>query len=404
VPPFLRPLTSRGRSFGASGLVTLLCGVLTGYDELVRVGALVTVLPVLSALWVSLRPHRLEMTRSGVPVQLAVGDEAHVQLALSNLGRGPTGLILMTEQVPDPLGSSPRFLVDAMRPGWHRRVTYPIRSERRGRFEIGPVTARIIDPLGFVESRRAFPARQEVTITPRVVPLPPIPLPGGPQGSGDKRARLFLSGNPDDTTVRDYRRGDDLRRIHWPSSAHHDQLMVRREEQPWHARATLLLDTRASAYAPLDSPNDFECAVSLCASIAAHLIRRDFSVRILAGDGEELSGGWHLRGSSRINLGEVLKTLALVETIASPRLHTAPVTALSPGEMVVAVLGRCDDQDRRILASFSPPGSTATAFLLDPTTELSFPWSGIPVTSREDFAGAWQTAGSVGATAMRTRR
>ncbi len=57
-------------------------------------------------------------------------------------------------------------------------------------------------------------------VTPRVLPLPPVPLSGAWTGSGDNRPRAFASGSAEDVTVREYRRGDDLRRVHWRSSAH----------------------------------------------------------------------------------------------------------------------------------------------------------------------------------------
>src|SRR3712207_8466628 len=48
--------------------------------------------------------------------------------------------------------------------------------------------------------------------------------------------------------TRAYRHGDDLRKVHWRATARSGELMVRLEERPWKAQATLLLDTRSRAH------------------------------------------------------------------------------------------------------------------------------------------------------------
>jgi len=49
-------------------------------------------------------------------------------------------------------------------------------------------------------------------------------------------------------SVREHRHGDDLRKVHWRATARSGELMVRLEERPWRAQATLLLDTRTRAH------------------------------------------------------------------------------------------------------------------------------------------------------------
>ena len=122
-------------------------------------------------------------------------------------------------------------------------------------------------------------------VTPRVVPLPPVPLSGVWTGSGDNRPRAFASGSAEDVTVREYRRGDDLRRVHWRSSAHAGELMVRREEQPWQSRATLFVDNRKIAHRGTGAASSLEHAVSIAASVAVHLVQRGFSVRLVTAAG-----------------------------------------------------------------------------------------------------------------------
>ena len=64
--------------------------------------------------------------------------------------------MLLEDQVPYVLGSRPRFVIDQLRPRWHRAMTYQVRSEVRGRYSIGPLSVRLSDPFGFVELTRSF--------------------------------------------------------------------------------------------------------------------------------------------------------------------------------------------------------------------------------------------------------
>ena len=152
---------------------------------------------------------------------------------------------MLEDHVPYVLGTRPRFVLEGIGNGWRREVSYQIRSDVRGHFDIGPMTVRVSDPFGLVELGRSFRTTVPITVIPRTVPLPQVPLGGAWTGSGDNRPRAFASGSAEDVTVREYRHGDDLRRVHWRSSARTGELMVRREEQPWQSRATLFLDNRS---------------------------------------------------------------------------------------------------------------------------------------------------------------
>ena len=97
----------------------------------------------------------------------------------------------------------------------------------------------------------------------------------------------------DDAPIREYRHGDDLRRMHWRSTARVGELMVRREEQAWDPSATVMLDTRASAHAGEGMQHSLEWAISAAASIAIHFLEDGFSVEIYEADGSmRISGAW----------------------------------------------------------------------------------------------------------------
>ena len=101
---------------------------------------------------------------------------ARVTLALTNEGRAPSGVLLLEDHVPYVLGTRPRFVLEGIGHGWHRDVTYQIRSDVRGRFDIGPVTVRVKDPFGLVELGRAFKTTVPLTVTPRTAAIVPMTL------------------------------------------------------------------------------------------------------------------------------------------------------------------------------------------------------------------------------------
>ncbi len=360
----LGSLTLRGRAFVSAGVTAVLCGLVFSLDDLSRMGIFLLSLPLLAAALVTRGRHKLALVRSVSPLRIGVGQSAEVSLHLRNEGRGPTGLLLLEEQVPYSVGTRPRFVLDRMPPTWERTVSYRIRSDVRGRFTLGPVTVRAADPFGLVELDRAFRSTATVTVTPKVVALPVISLNGSWTGSGDNRPRDFAGGSAEDVTVREYRRGDDLRRVHWRASAHAGELMVRREEQPWQSRATVFIDNRAHVHRGTGAASSLEYAVSAAASIAAHLVQRGFRTRLLSASGTSLGEGWH-EAASATDTGPLLEALAVLAPETSQRLD-----ALGPDEthsrgLVVGIFGDLAAADQTVVNRLRHETPNAIALVLD---------------------------------------
>ena len=360
----LAGLTVRGRAFLAAGLTAVVCAIALGEDSLVRVGVLIAALPLITAAFIARSRYRLALVRTVTPQLVAAGQPALVRLSLTNEGRTPSGLLLLEDQVPYVLGARPRFVLEGIGHGWRRHVTYQVRSDVRGRFEIGPMSVRVSDPFGMVELGRAFQTSARLIVTPRTGPLPTIPLGGAWTGSGDNRPRAFAAGSAEDVTVREYRRGDDLRRVHWRSSARVGELMVRREEQPWQSRATLILDNRTRAHRGQGIASSLEAAVSAAASVAVHLSRRGFTVRLVTATGEDPGTVWHFR-DSELNTGPLLESLAMVQPTAQVHFDTSWLAESSHGGLVVAVLGGLDTHDQPVLRRLLHHSGSALAIALD---------------------------------------
>ena len=378
----LRGLTRRGRWFLALGALTVAVAVAGGIADLLRVGVLLVALPVIS-LAIALRSRvRLAAGRTIEPRQTPVSTPATVRLVLQNLARIPTGVLLVEDTLPYALGNRPRFVLDHGWSRFRREVTYGVRADVRGRYVIGPLTIRLTDPFGLVELRRAFTETGTLIATPVVIPLPAVRLAGEWSGSGESRPRSIASAGEEDVTIRGYRHGDDMRRVHWRATAHHGDLMVRREEQPWQSRATLLLDNRSSGHAGHGQDSSLEWAVTATASIGVHLANRGYAIRLVTDEGGTVSGAWHDPGAGP---GEaeapLLEALAVVESTNKASVGRWP-DLMTGGEaasgLLIAVLGRLRPEEAAVVASLRHGSTAALAIMID-----AMSWTSITGPKRE---------------------
>ena len=387
----LSGLTPRGRALLAAGLTAFLLAAMLDQQDIMRVGLLAMVLPLLSAASVARTRFRLASARTVEPARVPAGESATVTVRIENVSHLPTGLLLIEDGVPPALGPRPRFVIDRLGPLSSQSVSYPLHSSRRGRYAVGPLAVRLADPFGFCRLDRSFRGQRQLLVTPRVEPLPVIPLAGDWTGTGESRARSIASAGDDDVAVRDYRHGDELRRVHWRATAKAGSLMVRREEQPWESRATVLLDDRPLAHIG-DSPytGTFERSVEVAASVGLHLSRRGYSVRLVT-EGREVSAGSVVDSSSvGDSTGLLLDALAVAEPDRGSSIHRL-VTAVRHGNdgLLVAVLGSMTvaEADQLVRARHGMGATIAVA--LDTAS-----WGGRG--SRNDNGPAWDLLRAAG--------
>jgi uncharacterized protein (DUF58 family) len=370
----LHGLTTRGRCFLAAGLTAVLCAYLLGQFALLQVGLLLTALPLGSVAMLVRTRYRVASGRSLTPARTPAGQEARVSLRIDNVSRVRTGLLMLEDQVPYVLGPRPRFVLDRIEPRGFREVSYRVRSDLRGRYPLGPLQLRLGDPFGLCELTRSFSASDLLTVVPQVQALPAVKVLGEWSGFGDSQARAVALAGEDDVVPREYRHGDDLRRVHWRSTAKYGELMVRREEQPLRHHATVLLDTRDRGHRGSGPASSFEWAVSAAASVALHLLDRGYEVRLLTDTGEQASASGspasaaisHTDGGTTEAAGLMLDRLAVIELSDGTGLSRAEDVLRLGGEgLLVAVLGALDDEQLAELSRLRRRTGSAVALLLD---------------------------------------
>ncbi len=327
----LHGLTAQGRSVIAAGLVLAAFSPLLGEKGLLRIGALLVALPLLAAFAVSATRASVWCRRSVHPARIGAGQSARVRLALTVRRRSsqlrledtaPADLLTDSTQSTSDAGDldvmGPRFRLSHLEVGSTVELEYQALARRRGHYVLGPLTVQCGDPFGMCTLLQPVSPAQTLIVTPTVTPLSLNPLIDGRAGLGDHRGQTLGAYGDDAAAVRAYRHGDDPRRVHWRSTARAGELMVRQQEQPRHARATVMLDTRAGAHcggstnigsprpgsphAPssraeprhasvADTSDSFEWAVAATASITAHLIGQGLRVRLLTDTGHQVTSG-----------------------------------------------------------------------------------------------------------------
>ncbi len=349
--------TTRGRAFIAAGATTGAFGLGLGQRTLLSIGALLIVLPLLCALAASRSRYRIRCTREITPGRVPGGQAASVSIRISNVSRLPTGLLLAEDTIPYSLGARPRFVLDRIEPGGSRSLSYPLQSDRRGKFTVGPMHIRVADTFGLIRVGSEAGLPGTLVVTPAITSLPRTALAGTWLGEGGTRASTAAAAGEDDVVPRAYRDGDELRRVHWRSTARYGELMVRREEQHWRNRAVVFLDTRASGHGGRGLSSSFEFAVEAAASIGVHLAREGI-------DGELITDSGAVRAPGSFE-DVLLDTLAVIRPSRSSTLSAglAQMPKESSG-LLIAVVGSLPEDQALQLAAARRTSGPAMALLL----------------------------------------
>jgi uncharacterized protein (DUF58 family) len=383
-------MTGRGWAILAATVVSLAAGRLLGLEDLYLVGAGLAVVLIGAMVYVTFARPGLDATRRVLPARVHAGTSSRVELSLVNrrLRRSP---VLAVRDPFDYGARWARFLVAPLAPGEVARAAYRLPTEDRGVFELGPLTVSLSDPFGLVATEVDAAPRTRLTVYPRIDTVAPPPSSNGDDPlAGADHPRALTGGGEDFYALRPYVRGDDLRKVHWPSTARTDELMIRQDEMSWQSRSTILLDNRQSSCPPAA----LEILVSAAASLVVAAARHDGLQRLLT------TGGYDSR-----SVGGTGHVDAILEHLAGIR---AGPGALVPvlgtirrsqvgGALVVLTTGLAVDSDIHAVAALATRLGSVTLVVAEasswgePGRERPLPGAlrAVRVTAAEPFAVAW---------------
>lgn len=238
------------------------------------------------------------------------GQAVDVRLEVTNRGRLPVLWLRLQDSVPPALGTpgiSRGGQVVSLAPRERLALTYQLRSERRGYYPIGPLTARSGDVLGSA-TYETRPAGEDdhsfLIVYPKIVPLHDLGFPSqSPFGTLPSRQRIF-----EDPTrlrgVRDYQPGDSLRRIDWKSSARVQALQVKRFEPAIALETAIFLNLDEADYALACRSTAPEMGIVVAASLAAHLTAQRQAVALATNGRDPLAIDGAARSDAEQDTGE----------------------------------------------------------------------------------------------------
>jgi len=274
-------LTRRGAGLLAAAVLLWAIGRFLGVPELYVVAAVTGLLVVVGAVAVRLSTATIAVRRSVTQDRILQGGTGEAVVGLRNDARFPTSLLLVEDTSHRALADQPRFVVPGLGAGRTASLRYRLHGRARGRYPVGPLRVRVRDPFGLTQRVRRYRGVDEVVVYPRIESLGEGVGLGAHLGSGASDLRRLFTSGDEFYTMREYVTGDDLRQVHWPSTAHRQTLMVRQQEQPWQVEATVLCDTRHGAHRDIGRDSPLEKAISVAASLVWHLADAGYRLRLV---------------------------------------------------------------------------------------------------------------------------
>lgn len=346
----------------AGAVAGLVMGRLFGVLELFVLGATAIAALALALAWVWRPLPALQVSRRITPPRVSVGGTGRVVVQIANPSSRAVSHLTLVDPVEHTVGA--HLEVGRLAAAEARTVGYRIPTARRGVLTLGPLVVRRTDPFGLARRIHVGAGPATVTVLPAIDDLPATLAGSGRREplAGAARRTIATSGVDDLATLRPYVVGDDLRRVHWPSTARTDDLQVRRDEEPWQGHLTVVLDAREDAMSPVD----FERAVSAAGGLVHAVAEAGDRVRLVVTDGTD-SGMVDGRRAS----GALLETLALVAQhppgglrvpTPDPR-HDEPAVLVTGGDEPGTLAAGLDDAGygRVRVIRFGEPGPAADA-------------------------------------------
>lgn len=264
-----------------AGAAALGLGLGYGWRSFVLIGVGLLAALAIGAIIVA-RPSRLVIDRQIQPPRVPKGSPAIAFLTFANRGRATMGVTVANQ----PFGPMQvRTVIPRLRRGERGVRTYRLPTTRRGIFDVGPVEVTRRDPFDLFRLSRRYGATERIWVYPRVVPLRPLPV-GQMRNLEGPSSDLAPQGTVTFHRLRDYVDGDDLRMVHWRSSARTGKLVVKHNVDTSQPYSVVLLDQRPGRY----TEQSFEEAVDVAASALITCSANKAPVELRQTDGTRLGG------------------------------------------------------------------------------------------------------------------
>jgi len=382
----LATVTTNGWITLAVGIFSMLLGLAGSYLEVFVFGCSMLLMIVSAAVWRVTSPEvaasRVITPASG---RIHEGEQALVNLTITNVGqRHSTPMV-----VEDRFGASTiQVRVDALAPAGSADLSYSLTRLKRGKYGLGPLERAHTDPLRMLGLGRRRSGSEDLYVLPQIHPIEVLPTGRARDLEGVRSNKASLGGVAFHS-LRDYVPGDDLRLIHWRSSARTGRRVVRNNVIANQPRFSILLDTSARSYRHSD---EFDAAARVTASwiSAGKNAGHEMVLRTTAGAMVEIDG-------SGTGLTEAMNALAeakLTENDAGLAVLANTIENRTiPVALGIVTSEPPPDHANLILQTIGRFESVSVAQLTEnpEASELPIPGALVVVAgSSEQFVSAWK--------------
>lgn len=223
------------------------------------------------------------------------------------------------------------------------RHEYEVRPDRRGVYRLAGTTVSVQDPLGIFVINRRYPDPLQLTVYPVGLPMQDTLSMGESTGGWALRAQPRRRGEDEGFYgTREYRIGDDLRRIHWRSSARQGSLVVVERERSAGGRLWIALDVRQGSDRGGDRDSTLERSIKTAVTLMEAALRRGDTVGLIA---PSPSGGVVPPAAGEAQRWRILETLARVKADGEIALSDAVWGADVDAGSTVALLTGAPTED-----------------------------------------------------------
>ncbi|MGB9861167.1 MAG: DUF58 domain-containing protein [Candidatus Bipolaricaulaceae bacterium] len=301
------------------------------------------------------------------PKRLYEGESVQVKVEIVNSGKNSLDLFLRDGPHPGLSVTSGEYQAAVLlRPGGSFSLSYEAKP-KRGLYQLQTVTVEVRDPLGLAPHGLKLPCPAEILVLPRYEDLShpevsarrTLPMPGTVRARRGGAGLEFYG-------IREYRPGDQVRRMAWKAFARHGEPAIVEFEEERAAEVAIILDVRARAYWGY-SPELFEYSVRAAAALSQYYLRQGHRVALLK-YGAVLD--WVFPGYGRKHGERILRELArakLGESEVFAELSHLPTRLLPVGSLLIFVSPLIPG-DEETLGKLVARGYRVLAILPEPTS------------------------------------
>jgi uncharacterized protein (DUF58 family) len=252
---------------------------------------------------------RLALARR-LPPPVSAGDTLHYRVVVENQGRRAARKVVVEERdlVPELKSVGEPPVLEVLGPGERAEVTLSLVCSTRGAYELPWLQGSSFFPSALVKWPRRAPGRDRLLVYPRFTPLAGFDV---PHGRNYQPGGIPVASRVGESTelagTREWREGDRVRDLHWPSLARTGRLVVKEYQEEYFVRLAMVLDVQAR-----DARDDvlFEKSLSLAAGIADVLARQEYIIDLFAAGSQV----FHFQaGRALAHFEHILEILACLE-------------------------------------------------------------------------------------------